>query len=68
VKRVILPDKNEKDLRDLPEHVKNALKFEFVSEIDELIRAVWGAGVIIPKPTTDRDDRGERRDEAVAVS
>ena len=69
VKRVILPDKNEKDLRDLPEHVINAVKFQFVSEIDELIRCVWGEGVIVPKPTPpSQDDRGERRDEALAVS
>jgi ATP-dependent Lon protease len=66
VTRVILPDKNEKDLRDLPEHVKNALKFQFVSEIDELILAVWGPGVIVPKPLPP--DKGDRRDEALAVS
>jgi ATP-dependent Lon protease len=66
VTRVILPAKNEKDLRDLPEHVKAALKFHFVSEIDELIQAVWGGD----QPFTVRrpPDRGEIRDEAVAVS
>jgi ATP-dependent Lon protease len=66
VTRVIMPAKNEKDLRDLPEHVKKALTFQFVSEIDELVAAIWGDAPFGPK----RADKpgGEVRDEAVAVS
>ena len=65
VTRIILPAKNEKDLRDLPEHVKAALTFHFVSEIDEVVRAIWGdAQFKMIRPP----DRGEIRDEAVAVS
>jgi len=67
VKRVILPDKNEKDLRDLPEHVKAALSFQFVSEIDELILAVWGPGVIVPRATPNTGET-DRRGEALSVS
>ncbi len=66
VTRVIMPAKNEKDLRDLPEHVKKALTFQFVSEIDELVAAIWGDAPFGPK-RTDKPG-GEVRDEAVAVS
>ena len=64
VKQVILPKKNEKDLKDLPEHVISALTFLPVSDVDELVRAVWGP-TAFEKPG---QDRGEARDEAVSVS
>jgi ATP-dependent Lon protease len=37
VKQVILPAKNEKDLEELPDNVKNELTFHFVSKMDEVI-------------------------------
>jgi ATP-dependent Lon protease len=37
VEHVMLPAKNEKDLEDLPENVKNELSFHFVSHMDEVI-------------------------------
>ena len=66
VTRIILPARNEKDLRDLPEHVKSALTFHFVTEIDDLIKAIWGDAPFTPR----RSDKhgGEVRDEAVAIS
>ena len=37
LKTVILPEKNRKDLVDVPEKVRNALEFIFVSHMDEVL-------------------------------
>jgi len=63
VKRVLLPARNEKDLTDLPPSVSEALSFYFVSEVDELIKEVFGADVLVPLDTK----RTEPRDEIVAL-
>jgi ATP-dependent Lon protease len=34
---VILPKRNEKDLEDVPEHIRTAMRFIFVDTIDELL-------------------------------
>jgi len=39
VKRVLLPRDNEKDLRELPEHVRNEMEFVFCERIDEALAA-----------------------------
>lgn len=38
VKHIILPDKNEKDLEEIPEHIKGELTFHFVNKMDEVIK------------------------------
>ena len=42
IERVILPDKNEKDLEDVSETVKQALTFHFAHEIDEVLELAFG--------------------------
>jgi ATP-dependent Lon protease len=37
IRRVILPRENEKDLRDLPENIKNEMEFVFVEDVSEAI-------------------------------
>ncbi|MDZ7637637.1 MAG: endopeptidase La [Bryobacterales bacterium] len=37
IKRIILPEGNRKDLRDLPEHVRESTEFVFVKRIDDVI-------------------------------
>ncbi|MGQ9694935.1 MAG: endopeptidase La [Thermodesulfobacteriota bacterium] len=37
ISTVILPQKNEKDLEDIPEEVKKEIKFHFVQRMDEVI-------------------------------
>jgi ATP-dependent Lon protease len=37
IRRVILPRENEKNLSDLPEHIKNQMEFVFVENISEVI-------------------------------
>jgi ATP-dependent Lon protease len=42
IKRVILPSKNKKDLEDVPQPVLDALSFDFVDEIDEILHLALG--------------------------
>jgi ATP-dependent Lon protease len=37
LKKVILPDRNRKDLEDVPANVKEGLEFHFIKRIDEII-------------------------------
>jgi ATP-dependent Lon protease len=39
IKRIILPDANRKDLRDLPEPVRNELEFIFAERIEQVLDA-----------------------------
>ncbi len=66
--RVLLPDKNEKDLEDVSEPVRKALEFTFVSEIDQVLDAAFGpelrrraaefraAPKSVPPPADDTDE------------
>ena len=38
-----MPKRNEKDLPEIPEEVRNTLKFHFVSTIDEVMEIALGA-------------------------
>jgi ATP-dependent Lon protease len=38
--RVVLPKENEKDLRDLPDHVRAEMEFVFVEAIEDVLAAV----------------------------
>jgi ATP-dependent Lon protease len=38
IKTIILPKKNEKDLEELAEHVKEGLEFRFVQRMDEVVK------------------------------
>lgn len=39
MQRVILPQENESDLRDLPEHVRDSMEFVLVSRIEQALKA-----------------------------
>lgn len=39
IKRVIIPEKNRKDIRDIPEYVKKDIEFICVKRIEEVLRA-----------------------------
>jgi len=49
LKTVILPKRNDADLDDLPEEVKNDINFEFVETIDEVLKVA-----LEPAPKTRR--------------
>ncbi len=58
IHRVILPAKNEKDLQDLPESVKNAVSFRFVSAVEDLLPEVFGPDITpLLQPTPSHPDQ-----------
>lgn len=58
--RIILPKANEKDLKDVPEDVRNALTFILVEQIEEVLRAAFNGASFSSTP--------EEPVEPVAVS
>jgi ATP-dependent Lon protease len=44
LKEVILPDKNRKDLEEIPKEVRKALRFVFVKDIPQLFRRLFKKG------------------------
>jgi ATP-dependent Lon protease len=40
IKRVILPKENQKDLRDLPDEIRNQMEFMFAETVDDVLSAV----------------------------
>ena len=38
IKTIIMPQKNEKDLEELAEHIKEGLEFKFVQRMDEVVK------------------------------
>lgn len=51
IKQVVLPELNKRDLKDVPEEVKNSLQIKFVSNIDDLLQVTLGDAVWIPRLT-----------------
>jgi ATP-dependent Lon protease len=47
IKRIILPKANEKDLRELPEHVREDTEFILAEQIDEVFHAVGYAQALV---------------------
>jgi ATP-dependent Lon protease len=37
INTIILPKKNEKDLEEIPEHIRNQMNFKFIQRMDEAI-------------------------------
>ena len=37
IRRVILPKENEKDLREIPDHMRNEMEFLFVERIENVL-------------------------------
>ena len=40
IKRVILPQGNKKDLRELPDHVRQEMQFHFVERVEEVLALI----------------------------
>jgi ATP-dependent Lon protease len=62
IKRVLLPTKNEKDLEDVSEPVRQALRFEFVDDIDDVLDLAFGQRLKqrpLPGPLTAGSDEHE---------
>jgi ATP-dependent Lon protease len=64
IKRVIMPDRNEKDMIDVPDQAKNEMEFFYVKKIDEILplaltelpekfgKTPMGSSVIVTPPST----------------
>jgi ATP-dependent Lon protease len=42
VTEVILPSKNEKDLKDVPAEIKNSMQFHFVDRVEKVLELALG--------------------------
>jgi ATP-dependent Lon protease len=61
IKRVLLPEKNKKDLVDVPDVVKNALEFHFVPHIDDALKLNLERSPFIVVPTVVEEPKAEIR-------
>jgi hypothetical protein len=41
----MMPSSNEKDLRDIPDEVRNSMKFTFAADMDDVLRVA-----LLPQP------------------
>jgi ATP-dependent Lon protease len=48
ITEIILPAQNEKDLSEIPEHIRNALRFHFVENMDEVLELA-----LLPAPEVE---------------
>ena len=58
VKELLIPERNEKDLEDVPEEVRSELKFHFVRDIDQVWRIALGLSL---GSTTVSKPKGSKR-------
>ncbi|NIP88377.1 MAG: endopeptidase La, partial [Gammaproteobacteria bacterium] len=53
IRRVLLPRENQKDLRELPDHVREEMEFIFVERVSQVLReALAGTGKPAAKKST----------------
>jgi ATP-dependent Lon protease len=50
IKKILLPEENEKDLKDIPDDVKEQLEFKTIHTVEDLIQETLG--LELPKPET----------------
>ena len=48
---VIAPARNERDIEDIPEHLRNELEFVFVEEIGEVLAAALEPERVVQRPS-----------------
>jgi ATP-dependent Lon protease len=65
LREVILPKSNEKDLRDLPDEVREGMAFTFVQAMDEVLRLALLPSP--PHPLADQAPPKEEREEEIEV-
>jgi ATP-dependent Lon protease len=68
IKQVIVPKRHEKDLPDLPDEVRNTLKFHFVSNIDEAMDVALTPLRSAAKPPTSTSKRKFKRKKLETAS
>jgi ATP-dependent Lon protease len=68
IQRIILPRRNEADVDDIPEDVRNQLQIVFVSRIAEVLDAALEVLVANPPPAVMDSARGGRQPEPEPLS
>jgi ATP-dependent Lon protease len=68
IRRIILPSRNEADVDDIPEDVRNELQIIFVSRIGEVLDAALEVLVANPPPVISDAARGGRQPEPEPLS
>jgi ATP-dependent Lon protease len=48
IKRVVMPRANQKDLRDLPEEVRNEMEFVFADRVEDVLRVMLPELIVAP--------------------
>lgn len=61
IKNIIIPDKNKKDLEDIPEEFRSQLHFTLVKTIDEVLEVVLAQKLLIKSGTTRTGREGGAR-------
>jgi ATP-dependent Lon protease len=57
IERVLLPKRNEKDLREVPEEVRAQLKFELMETAADVVQAALGLNIESIKVIREDDQR-----------
>ena len=63
LREVMMPRANEKDLRDIPEEVRQSMKFTFVRDMDDVLREA-----LLPQPESPLADAILEPDAPVQAS
>jgi ATP-dependent Lon protease len=72
IREVIVPERNHKDLPDLPDEVKETLQFHFVNNVDEVLsialsvkpRGMRSAGKTSPSASASRGSDKRRKNRS----
>jgi ATP-dependent Lon protease len=67
IKQVILPKDNEKDLEDVPDNVKQDLKFHFISNLEEALQVALVSSPTPSKPSSSPSTSTHQR-SSIAVA
>ncbi|HEX4125670.1 MAG TPA: endopeptidase La [Tepidisphaeraceae bacterium] len=58
IKHVIVPKRNEKDLPEIPDEVKNTLKFHFAETVDDVLKVALMPHAHVEKPKRTKQPAG----------
>lgn len=48
IRKVLLPARNRKDLEEVPESVRNEIKFVFCERVEDVLREALGMSPVVP--------------------
>jgi ATP-dependent Lon protease len=66
LKTVVLPEKNAKDLSELPKTARSELKIVLVKHMDEVLEVALSDEVIQPPPRPRKSNREDNQEESAS--